>query len=103
VTAEKVALTTSMKARPESKKNRPRNLTRNDAVDSDPDWQPSPATTSGADRRTEVPAPSSGTLGNEPEETATGNAAAPDTHNSKAEKGKNEHARHKHHAHATRT
>jgi hypothetical protein len=29
-----------MKAGPESKKNRPKNLTRNDAVDSDPDWQP---------------------------------------------------------------
>jgi hypothetical protein len=29
-----------IKARPESKKNRPKNLIRNDAVDSDPDWQP---------------------------------------------------------------
>jgi hypothetical protein len=29
-----------MKAKPESKKNRPRNLTKNALFDSDPDWQP---------------------------------------------------------------
>jgi hypothetical protein len=31
-----------MKARPESRKNRPKNLTKNDAPDSDPAWQPAP-------------------------------------------------------------
>ena len=32
----------AMKAKPESKKNRPKNLTANDMFDSDPDWQPIP-------------------------------------------------------------
>jgi len=31
-----------MKAKPESKKNRPRNLTKNDAGDSAADWRPVP-------------------------------------------------------------
>jgi hypothetical protein len=92
-----------IKARPESKKNRPKNLTRNDAVDSDPDWQPRPTTTSAADRRAEAPAPSSDTLNNEPEETAAANAVAPDTHKSNEEQGKKKHARHKHDTHTTRT
>ena len=32
----------AMKAKPESRKNRPINLTKNDMFDSDPDWQPIP-------------------------------------------------------------
>ena len=88
-----------MKARPESKKNRPKNLTRNDAVDCDPDWQPSPTTTSAADRRDKAPAPSSDTLNNEPEETAAANAVAPDTHKSNEEQGKKKHAPQARHAH----